>query len=80
VFDADVLFFTAPYLTEWLDEHGFEVIGDRGLLCRHELPTAESPGEEQALFNKLVVLESAMAERSPFKDTARYLHLIARRR
>ena len=80
VFDADVLLFSAPYLKGWLEQHGFEIVGDYGLICRHDVPELpQSPGEQNALLEKLGALESAMGERSPFRETARYLHLIARR-
>ena len=79
VFDADVLFFSAAFLREWLEAHGFEVVGDYGLLCRHTVPEPASPGDRQRLFERLHALESAMGERSPFRETARHLHLVARR-
>ena len=47
VFDADVLFFSAPYLAGWLDERGLEVVGNHGLLCRQPLPAAEDPDAER---------------------------------
>ena len=80
VFDADVLFFTASYLKGWLEEKGFEIVGDYGLICRHTLPEPQSPGEERILLEKLGTLESAMGERSPFRETARHLYIVARRR
>lgn len=80
VFDADVLLFSAPYLAEWLDAHGFDVLADYGLLCRHDVPDVEGPAAREALLGKLVALETAMGERAPFKYTARYVQLVARKR
>jgi len=80
VFDADVLFFTAAFLQEWLKNQGFEVLGDYGLLCRaDEVPNTQGPGSEQMLLEKLQALESAMGERAPYKHTARYLQIVARK-
>ena len=80
VFDADVLFFTSVFLTEWLQKQGFALLGDYGLLCRPgEIPAAEGPGGEQLLLTKLHALESAMGERAPYRHTARYLQIIARK-
>jgi len=80
VFDADVLFFTATYLQEWLQKQGFEVLGDYGLLCRaEEEHNPDGPGGEQVLLEKLSMLETAMGERSPYKETARYLQIVARK-
>lgn len=80
VFDADVLFFTATFLQDWLRKQGFEVLGDYGLLCRADKVTnAEGPGGEQILLDKLQALETAMGERTPFKHTARYLQIVARK-
>jgi phosphoribosylformimino-5-aminoimidazole carboxamide ribonucleotide (ProFAR) isomerase/2-polyprenyl-3-methyl-5-hydroxy-6-metoxy-1,4-benzoquinol methylase len=80
VFDADVLFFTATFLQEWLRKQGFEVLGDYGLLCRaDEVSNCDGPGSELMLLDKLQALESAMGERAPYKHTARYLQIIARK-
>lgn len=80
VFDADVLFFTATFMQEWLRKQGFEVLGDYGLLCRKDvIPNVDGPGGEQMLLDKLVVLETAMGERIPYKNTARYLQIVARK-
>jgi len=81
VFDADVLFFSAAFLQEWLQQNDFDVLGDYGLLCRDDdIQETDGPGAEQLLLNKLQALESAMGERAPFKHTARYLQIVARKR
>ena len=80
VFDADVLLFSAPYLSDWLDAHGLDVVGDYGLLCRHRVPEAEGPAAREALLARLVALESAMGARAPFRYTARYVQLVATKR
>ena len=80
VFDADVLLFSAPFFADWFDAHGFDVLGDYGLLCRHTVPDAEGPAAREALLERLVALESAMGERAPFKHTARSVQLVVRKR
>lgn len=80
VFDADVLFFSAAFLQEWLRKQGFDVLSDYGLLCRpDEAAHIHQAGGEQLLLEKLQVLETAMGERLPYKHTARYLQIIARK-
>lgn len=80
VFDADVLFFSSAYLQEWLQKKGFDILGDYGLLCRpDEPPSALSTGSDQLLLEKLQALESIMGDRLPYKHTARYLQIIARK-
>lgn len=80
VFDADVLFFSAGFLREWLEKQGFEVLGDYGLLCRpDEVNNTEGAGSEQALLEKLMALESSMGELFPYKHTARYLQIVAKK-
>lgn len=80
VFDADVLFFSAGFLQEWLEAQGFEVLGDYGLLCRpDEVVSVEGPGAEEVLLEKLQALETSMGERLPYKHTARYLQIVARK-
>lgn len=80
VFDADVLFFSAAFLREWLQKQGFEVLGDYGLLCRaDQVSNVDGVGAEQMLLDKLLALEIAMGERVPYKHTARYLQIVARK-
>lgn len=81
VFDADVLFFTASFLKEWLHNNGFDVLDDYGLLCRQDRVTEiGSDNSDQPLLEKLEALETAMGERAPYKHTARYLQIVARKR
>lgn len=80
VVDADVLFFSAAFLQEWLQKQGFVVLGDYGLLCRPDQQImASGLGGEQMLLEKLHALETAMGERTPYKHTARYLQIVARK-
>ena len=80
VFDADVLFFSAGFLREWLEAHGFDVLDDYGLLCRsNDYPKVRGAKKQQALFEKLESLETAMGERKPYKQTSRYLQIVARK-
>lgn len=80
VFDANVLFFSTQFLQDWLQRQGFSVLDDYGLLCRPDPQVqVESQGEEQIRFEKLHELERAMGERAPYKHTARYLQIIARK-
>ncbi len=81
VFDADVLFFSTSFLQEWLEKQKFDILGDYGLLCRGEdIPDSDGPGADQLLLDKYQALEAAMGERSPYKHTARYLQIVARKR
>lgn len=80
VFDADVLFFSAAFLQDWLQKQGFDVLGDYGLLCRpDEESIPDGPGGEQMMLEKLEALETAMGARAPYKQTARYLQIVARK-
>ena len=80
VFDADILFFSTGFLQNWLQKQGFELLGDFGLLCRHDdFLDTPATGTEEYLLDKLHALESTMGEREPYKRTARYLQIIARK-
>lgn len=80
VFDADVLFFSAGFLQEWLQKQGFEVLGDYGLLCRPDEELQDNiAANEHKLFQKLIALEAAMGDRVPYKHTARYVQIVARK-
>lgn len=80
LFDTDVRFFSAPFLADWLTGHGFEVVADYGLMCRHVVPEPATDADAQVLLDKSVVLERLMGARDPYKQTARYVQLIARKR
>ena len=81
VFDTPVLLFSSTYLMDWLSTHGFDTLADYGLLCRHDvIAPVDGPAGEDRLLEKLVALESTMGQRTPFKLTARYIQIIARKR
>jgi len=80
VFDTDVRYFSAAWLGEWLDGHGLDVVGNRGLVCRHTLPQTVTADELASRLEQLVALESVMGSRSPYRETAEHVHLVARRR
>jgi len=80
VFDADVLFFSAAFLKDWLENQGFKILGDYGLLCRPDEPqSTQSQVIDPILFEKSLALESAMGQRAPYKHTARYLQIVAQK-
>lgn len=79
VFDADVLFFSSAYCQGWLCKQGFDILGDYGLLCRADEQQELPASGDQMLLEKLQALESSMGELVPYKHTARYLQIIARK-
>ncbi len=80
VFDADITYFTKAFLVNWLEEHGFDCVADYGVFCLHQHPKLTSSNSEPVLFDKFLTLEQGLGERTPYKDTARYLQIIARKR
>ncbi len=80
VFDSDLLFFTARFLVNWLNDHGFDVDALYGLLCLKKHPAYLLPADESITTQKLETLEYEMGKRDPYRDTAHYIQVIARRK
>jgi phosphoribosylformimino-5-aminoimidazole carboxamide ribonucleotide (ProFAR) isomerase len=80
VFDSDISFFTTGFLTSWLEQHGFAVIEDYGVFCMYNHPSVLAHNEDPATIAKLHTLEEHLGQKSPYKETARYLQIVARKR
>lgn len=80
VFDSDLTLFSPEYLTGWFQRNGFEVLADYGVFCLHAHPAINDVQDEDSLLlSRIVTLDTAMGDRSPHKQTARYLQFILRR-
>ena len=79
VFDSDLLFFNAPFLIKWLNEHGFDVEAVYGLQCLNQHPAYLQPADDSQTTLKLETLEYEMGKRDPYRNTAHYIQLIARK-
>lgn len=77
IFDADISFFTTRFLSDWLSRHGFKVMADYGVFCLYNHRDVVSRYDDNAPINKLLTLEKHLGSQSPYKDTARYIQLIA---
>ena len=80
VFDADISFFTAHFLTDWLEQHGFSTIADYGVFCLYNHRSVSARYDDTATVAKLQTLEKHLGNKSPYKDTARYLQIVARKK
>ena len=79
VFDADISFFTTGFLSEWLKQHGLSVIGDYGVFCLYNHYSVLANYDGSANVDKLLALENHLGRQSPYKDTARYIQIIAQK-
>lgn len=79
VFDADISFFTTRFLTEWLKQHGLSTIADYGVFCLYNHYSVSSYIDGTVNVDKLLALESHLGRQSPYRETARYLQIIARK-
>lgn len=80
VFDAEISFFTAGFLCDWLENNGFEVIADYGVFSLYNHHSVATGSKDTATIAKLQTLEKHLGRQSPYKDTARYVQVIARKR
>ena len=76
-FDVPGQSYSAEEITSALAEVGVEIEGQYGVrVFTNHLP---SHLKDQALFDRLLNLETAVGERAPHKDIARYVHLLGRK-
>jgi len=80
VFDADISYFTTGFLTEWLECHGFSTVADYGVFCLYNHHSVTDRYDDTANVAKLHTLEKHLGDKSPYKETARYIQIIARKR
>ncbi len=79
VFDADISFFTTGFLKDWLTQHGFSNIADYGVFCLYNHRSISERYDDAATVAKLHTLEKHLGARSPYKETARYIQLVAQK-
>ena len=79
VFDTTISFFTARYLIDWLAQHGFTMLAHYGVYCLYNHRNVSGEYEDTVIVNKLYSLESHLGKQSPYKETARYLQIIAQK-
>jgi S-adenosylmethionine-dependent methyltransferase len=77
LFDVSGVAYTCEQVSMWLSKLGLRVVAERGVrVFADYLP----PGrlEDPAFFDALLRLEKAVADRTPYRQLARYRHLLAR--
>ncbi len=79
VFDSDISFFTAAFLSHWLEQHGFSAIADYGVFCLYNHYSVSTRYDDAATVAKLLTLEKHLGDKTPYKDTARYIQILARK-
>ncbi len=79
VFESDLIFFTTPFVVNWLTERNFKIEAVYGLICLNQHPAYFQPADELITANKLETLEYEMGKRDPYRSTARYIQVIARK-
>jgi S-adenosylmethionine-dependent methyltransferase len=78
-FESEITLYRPTDLTDWLTDNGFDLIGRYGLLTlNHYASTVNSP-ENQMLISKLEQFEANLGEVSPYRDTARYIQVLAKK-
>lgn len=79
IFDTDILFFTVGFLTDWLEQNGFSVVADYGVFCLYNHYSVATMHDDAVTVAKLHALEQYLGKLSPYKETARYLQIIAQK-
>jgi phosphoribosylformimino-5-aminoimidazole carboxamide ribotide isomerase len=79
VFESDLLYFTAPFLVNWLSERHFKIEAVYGLICLNQHPAYFQQADDSINSMKLETLEYEMGKREPYRDTAHYIQIIARK-
>ncbi len=79
VFDTDISFFTSGFLCQWLSCHGFNVVANYGVFCMYNHPNLSPTYEGAVNIDKLLTMEKHLGENSPYRETARYIQIIAQK-
>ncbi len=79
VFDADISFFTVGFLTRWLEQHHCNLIADYGVFCLYNHHSVSARYDDPANVAKLHTLEKHLGAKTPYKETARYIQIIAQK-
>ena len=79
IFDADISFFTVGFLTNWLEQHGYSTIADYGVFCLYNHHNVSARPDDAATIAKLHALEKHLGDKSPYKETARYIQIVAQK-
>jgi ubiquinone/menaquinone biosynthesis C-methylase UbiE len=77
LFDVSGMAYTCEQVSMWLSTLGLKIVAERGVrVFADYLP----PGrlEDPAFLDALLNLEKAVADRTPYRQLARYVHLLAR--
>ncbi len=80
IFDVDIKEYRADELTQWLEKHGYSVEQHYGLGCLYYYWGNENLCEGSPEFEKLKKLELKLTKLAPYKHSARYFQLIARKK
>jgi phosphoribosylformimino-5-aminoimidazole carboxamide ribotide isomerase len=79
VFDADISFFTTQFLSRWLESRGLRIVADYGVFCLYNHYSVVARYDQLSPTDKLETLERHLGKQSPYKDTARYIQIIAQK-
>lgn len=79
VFDANISFFTVHFLRNWLEQQGLTTLADYGVFCLYNHYSVTAGYNDAVPVAKLHTLEKHLGQRSPYKETARYLQIVAQK-
>jgi len=65
--------------TNWLEQHKFNVIADYGIFCLYNHRSVSARYDENPNVAKLHTLEKHLGSKTPYKETARYIQIIAQK-
>jgi S-adenosylmethionine-dependent methyltransferase len=77
VFDSKISLFSPNDLIGWLEQHQFVDINHYGILSLHHYAALSDQAENEMLISKLESIEYKLGKRSPHRDVARYVQLVA---
>lgn len=80
IFDVDTHAYQAEQLTSWLESQGYLLEKHYGIGCLYHYWASEAALESSLQYDKLKKLEIELMDRTPYKNTARYFQLIARKK
>lgn len=79
-FDVVVQRYTAIQMIEWLRSAGFDLVGHYGIRCICDYLADNERKSDPAFYADLYALERSMGTLDPYRQIARFMHLIAQKR
>lgn len=79
IIQTDITTYTYDQLSSWLRESGYEIVGHFGIHNIYGYISDNDIKQNEEWHNKMISLELALGDHSPYRDISIFKHIIARK-